>query len=318
LLVERARYEAERAERQFTRVEPENRLVARSLELAWEQRLHDLVESQNELAGFRRRRPTPLSQGDAEWLRRAGSDLKAVWNAPTTTNRDRKHLLRCLISEVVVFVDRERTVADLTIRWAGGASTKLTSPLNHTGGHRYVTSDQVNELIRQVAPYYADEQIAFMLNMKHLRTGHGNSFTAARVGHVRRGLGLPTADPARLPDSNDPTWISVKQAAKVLGVSPDTIRRWAREGSLEANQVMPQAPWRIHVTDEVVARMVPDAPNGWVGLTAAAKALGRAKQTILHWVHSGKLRSVQVRSGKRKGLRIELKHDEIGLFAEGD
>lgn len=62
-----------------------------------------------------------------------------------------------------MFVDRERTIADLTIRWNGGASTKLTSRLNHTGGHRYVTSEQVNELVRQVAPYYTDEQIAFML-----------------------------------------------------------------------------------------------------------------------------------------------------------
>ena len=140
LLVERARYEAERAERQFTRVEPENRLVARSLERAWEERLNDLAQCQEELDGFRRRRPTPLSQDDAEWLRRAGADLKAVWQAPTTTNRDRKHLLRCLISEVVVLVDRERLVADVTIRWTGGASTKLTSPLNRTGGHRYVTS----------------------------------------------------------------------------------------------------------------------------------------------------------------------------------
>jgi predicted site-specific integrase-resolvase len=55
--------------------------------------------------------------------------------------------------------------------------------------------------------------------------------------------------------------------------------------------------------------MVPDAPPGWVGLTDAAKALGRAKQTILHWVHSGKLQSAQVRSGKRRGLRIELKRN---------
>jgi excisionase family DNA binding protein len=318
LLVERAHYEAERAERQFTRVEPENRLVARSLERAWEERLKYLAQCRDELDGFRRHRPTPLNEEDAEWLRRVGADLKAVWQAPTTTNRDRKHLLRCLISEVVVLVDREHAVAELTIRWTGGASTKLTSRLNHSGGHRYVTSAQVNDLVRRVAPYYTDEQIAFMLNSKHLRTGRGNSFTTARVGYVRRAVGLPPANPASLPDSDDPTWMSVSEAAKALGVSPDTIRRWAREGSLQAKQVMLQAPWRIHVTDEVIARMVPDAPPGWVGLTAAATALGRAKQTILHWVHSGKLRSVQVRSGKRRGLRIELKRDEIGLFADSN
>src|SRR6266566_4951946 len=130
-------------------------------------------------------------------------DLKVIWQAPTTTNRDRKHLLRCVISEVVVLVDRERTVADLTIRWVGGASTRLTSRLNHSGGHRYVTSEQANDLVRRVALYYTDEQIAFMLNAKHLRTGRGNSFTTARVGHVRRGLGLTAANPASLPEIND-------------------------------------------------------------------------------------------------------------------
>ena len=165
--------------------------MARSLERAWEERLKCVAQCQEELDGFRRRRPTPLSQEDAQWLRGAGADLKAVWQAPTTTNRDRKHLLRCLISEVVVFVDRERLVADLTIRWTGGASTKLTSPLNRTGGHRYVTSEQVNDMVRRVAPYYTDELIAFMLNMRHLRTGRGNSFTARRVAHVRETLPLP-------------------------------------------------------------------------------------------------------------------------------
>src|SRR6266496_2759618 len=98
---------------------------------------------------------------------------------------------------------------------------------------------------------------------------------SARVGYVRRALHLPPANPGSLPDNDDPTWMSVDQAAGTLRVSQDTIRRWAREGSLHAKQVMPQAPWRIHVTDEVIARMAPDAPTGWLGLTAAAKTLGR-------------------------------------------
>lgn len=317
LLVERARYEAERAERQFSRVEPENRLVARSLERAWEERLQYLGQCQDDLVRFRGRRPTPLSEEDVQWLRRAGADLKAVWEAPTTTNRDRKHLLRCLISEVLVFVDREWRVAEVTIRWVGGASTNLSTPLNRVGKHRYVTSEEVLALLRQLAPHYTNEQIAFMLNSKRLLTGTGKTFTTGRVAWLRSHYGLASADPSSLPDSRDPTWMSVADAAKALGVSADTIRRWAREGSLEAQQVLPQAPWRIHVTDAVRARMTPDAPAGWVGLKEAATALGRTKQTILHWVHSGKLRSVQVRSGKRRGLRIELKPDQFGLFAEG-
>jgi len=74
-------------------------------------------------------------------------------------------------------------------------------------------------------------------------------------------------------------------------------------------------PWRVGVTDDVRRRVVADAPAGWLGLTDAAKAIGRSKQTILHWVQSGRLRSVQVTSGKRKGLRIELQKEPIGLFA---
>src|SRR5947209_18027902 len=113
-----------------------------------------------------------------------------------------------------------------------------------------------------------------MLNMKHLRTGRGNSFTTARVGCLRRALGLPAANPASLQDSNDPSWMSVNHAAQALGVSRDTIRRWARDGSLEANQGMPQARWRNHVTAEIIARLLPDAHPGWVGRKVAGYALG--------------------------------------------
>jgi hypothetical protein len=97
--------------------------------------------------------------------------------------------------------------------------------LNHVGRHRYASSDQVNELVQRLAPYYTDEQIAFTLNMKHFHTGHGKSFTRARLGQVRCTLELPPADPTRTPETKHATRMSVAQAANVLGVSPDTIRR---------------------------------------------------------------------------------------------
>lgn len=315
LMVEQARFQAERAQRQFDQVEPENRLVARTLEREWEARLAVVTEREHDLARFQTSRPTPLTAEEITWLRAAGADLRSVWKAGTTTHRERKQLLRCLIKEVVVTVHRERSEADVTVVWTGGAATKLTSKLNRTGEHHRATSGDVLDFVRRLAPQYTNEQIAFILNAKHLRTGQGNTFTARRVATLRLQLGIPSPKVATPVDTDDASWMDVPSAARKLGVSVDTIRRWARDGFLEARQVMPQAPWRIQITDDVRRRVVPDAPAGWLGLADAAKALGRSKQTILHWVQSGRLQAVQVTSGKRKGLRIELEKEPVGLFA---
>ena len=175
---------------------------------------------------------------------------------------------------------------------------------------------KVLDLVQRLAPHYSNEQIAFILNAKRLRTGQGNSFTPSRVAPLRARLGIPSPTPGERTFNDGPEWKDVDQAAAEFGVSTDTIRRWAREGFIEARQVMPAAPWRIRVSDTVKQRIVPDAPAGWVRLEEAAARLGRSKQTILHWVQSGKLRSVQVVAGKRRGLRIELSERENGLFAD--
>src|SRR6516225_3733523 len=125
LAVERARYEAERAERQYKTIEPENRLVARTLETEWEKRLRDLAAAETELKRRERQRPGALSPEERDQLRSLGSDLRKVWTAPTTTDRDRKELLRALLEEVMVTVDRPQHRAHLTLRWRGGALTEL-------------------------------------------------------------------------------------------------------------------------------------------------------------------------------------------------
>jgi excisionase family DNA binding protein len=315
LLVEQARFEAERAQRQFDRVEPENRLVARTLEHAWEERLLAQTEREADLERFLATRPTPVSATERTWLEQAGADLRAVWTAPTTTHRDRKQLLRCLIKEVVVTVNRDEHLAEITILWVGGATTRLTSRLNRTGEHYRAASETVLDYVRRLGPHYGDEQIAFILNTKRLHTGQGNSFTAKRVTSLRQRLGIPTPVHERTFDDG-PEWTTVQLAAAELHVSADTIRRWAHQGFLESRQVLPQAPLRIRITPEVRSHIVPDVPHGWVRLDEAARALGRSKQTVLHWVQSGKLQAVQVMAGKRKGLRIELTDQENGLFAD--
>jgi transposase len=256
-----------------------------------------------------------LTDEEISWLRSAGADLSVVWEASTTSHRDRKQLLRCLIKEVVVTVDRERAVADLTVIWAGGASSKLTCKLNRTGQHTRVTSQEALDFVRQLAPQHSDEQIAFILNRKRLLTGQGNAFTPRRVAYYRERLDLPAPDAQARVVCGESGCMTTGDAAAALGVSEDTVGRWARDGFLPGHQVMPHAPWRVHITDEVRAKVVPDTPPDWLNLAEASDALGRSRQTILQWVKSGRLKAVQVTSGKRKGLRIKVNRQSVGLFA---
>src|SRR5580698_1950614 len=129
LEVERTRYEAEKAARRYRAVEPENRLVARGLETEWESRLHDLSAAEAELRRREQQRPGRLAPEQLQRLQTLGSDIRQVWDAATTTDRDRKELLRTLLEEVVLNLKRAEGRAHLTLRWRGGAITLLDIPV---------------------------------------------------------------------------------------------------------------------------------------------------------------------------------------------
>lgn len=117
--VEGAEYEVQRAERRSRSVEPENRLVARTLEAQWEQRLRERAAAQAELARQQQQRPESLTDEQREHLRTLGQDLQRVWDAPTTTDRDRKELLNLLLEEVNIRLEKSDTqsTAHLVLRW---------------------------------------------------------------------------------------------------------------------------------------------------------------------------------------------------------
>jgi biotin operon repressor len=88
----------------------------------------------------------------------------------------------------------------------------------------------------------------------------------------------------------------------------------AARGFIVGEQLTPGAPWQIRLTDELRQRVCAQAPDGWLRLADAAKALGVARQTVLHKVQRGQLAAIYVHRGKRKGLRIQVKPDHAGLF----
>jgi DNA invertase Pin-like site-specific DNA recombinase len=315
LSVERARFEAERARRQFDLVEPENRLVARTLEATWEDKLADLRRAESDLAAQRARRPVSLSEEELAWAARLGADVRAIFDAPTTTYRERKQLLRALIAEVVITVNKPQRSANVCILWEGGAATALDMELRKTGGHFRATHEDTVELVRRLAEHYDDKTIAMILSRQKRRTGTGLAFTRARVTSLRHSYGIPAFCPPEAPPSGDAVIMTAGQVAKEFGVDKTTVYRWLKAGFIVGEQMTLGAPWRIRVDDELRAKIAQDAPRGWLRLDEAAKALGVARQTVLHKVQRAELSAVYVSNGKRKGLRIQVERDQAGLFA---
>jgi len=311
LALERAQFEADRAERQFDACEPENRLVARTLERKLEDALAGVQREQRTLAALELARPAPLSDHERRMLRTLARDLPKLWAAKATSDRDRKELLRTLIREIVVTVARPENTARIEIFWEGGARSELSLRLLRRGGERQRTDEDTIELIARLAVHHPDPQIAGILNKQGRRTGTGLPFTATRVKYLRSRNGIPDT-PACDPDSKT---MSIKQAAAELAVCHTTIYRWLRAGLLPGEQVTPNAPWRVRLTDEIRSRFVPDVPDGYLPLDEAAKRLGLARQTVLHQVQRGQRHAIQVTQGRRKGLRIQVQPRHCGCLA---
>ena len=108
--------------------------------------------------------------------------------------------------------------------------------------------------------------------------------------------------------------VTIAEAERILDVTKGTLYRWLRDGFITGEQLTPGAPWRIRIDQALRDKIRPEVPGGWLPLDQAAKTLGVARQTVLHKVQRGELAAVHVNRGRRKGLRIQVKPDQAGLF----
>jgi DNA invertase Pin-like site-specific DNA recombinase len=307
LQVERARYEAQRAERRYRQVEPEHRLVARGLERDWEQALTALHAAEAELAMREHQRPRTLTPDERGQLLALGADLGRLWSAPTTTDRDRKQLLRTLIEEVILDAVREERRATLTLRWRGGAISELVVPLPRPQPTIRTDEDTI-ALLERLAAHYPDATIAGILNRQGRRSASGERFTAIIVGGLRRYRGIPVYQPPA--DPPDGELLPIAKAADILGIAPSTLHRWLNDGFIAGEHDTAGAPWRIRVNDQLRALFVAEAPAGFVPIVDAIRILGVSRQTVLQRVKRGELDAIHVRNGRRKGLRIRVPVDD--------
>jgi uncharacterized protein YndB with AHSA1/START domain len=311
LQLERAKYQADRAERRYRQVEPEHRLVARGLERDWEHALTELAKAEAELALREQQRPRALTDEERERLLALGTDLGRVWSAPTTTDRDRKQLLRTLIEEVTIDASHQERRATVTIRWQGGAITELAITLPKPQPTIRTDEDTI-ALLQRLAHHYDDGKIAGILNRQGRRSATGERFTAIIVGGLRRYRNIPAYKPPTQPADGE--LLPVGKAADELGVAASTIFRWLQAGFIPGEQDTPGSPWRIRVNDQLRALFVEDAPPGYIPIVDAMRILGVSRQTVLQRVKRGELQALHVRNGRRKGLRILAPTPETTLF----
>jgi hypothetical protein len=190
--LERASYEAQRAERQYNAVEPENRLVARGLEQRWEEALQKQRALQEEYDRFLKEQPARLSEDERTRILALAGDVATLWNDPGTTAADRKPVVRLLVDRVVVHVRPDSERVEVTISWQGGSTT----------GHevvrsvsRYESLGNYDRLMGRIIEFRGEgltiKEVAARLNSEGFRTpksGKGYTSTSVRKLISRRGL----------------------------------------------------------------------------------------------------------------------------------
>jgi hypothetical protein len=259
LQLERARYEAQRAARQFDAVEPENRLVARTLEHRWNEKLQQVEALERAYAEARRTQRLEVSPQERQPILRLAADLPAVWQAPTTTQADRKELLRLLIKQIALTpVAGPPRQTHVQVLWHTEATTALVVP-RPDKKERLRTPPAVIDAITALAAGHSDEAIAAALNTHGLRSGRGNPFTADAVAWIRFKYGIrkPGSDPriAARPDARPDGRFSTRALAIRLGVTISTIHYWRKHGIIPAIQETPSGPWWHTVTPDILAAL---------------------------------------------------------------
>jgi len=236
--LEAARYAADRAFRQYDTADPENRLVAAELELRWNRALTRVGDIESRVAAHDAAtpEPSPLSATDVTAL---VADLKAVWAAPTTDARLKKRIVRTVIHEVVADIDDAASEIVLLIHWIGGVHTELRLPKRRRG-QRNATPGDIVAAVRQLVLIASDDVIAGILNRNGLVTGNGNRWARERVTALRSYRNIPVFRPA--PDGIEP-WLNLNKAARLLGITPKTLRLAAEAGKIEGLHPLPDGPW---------------------------------------------------------------------------
>ena len=244
LALEHARYEVTRTRRQYDAVDPANRLVAAELERRWNQALTTEAQVEADLATLQEGREHPLTDIQKRELLSLARDLPILWEDPQSLPEHKKRLLRIALKEIIATCVGE--TIRLVLHWQGGDHTQVEFQKIGTGQHRYVTDDDLVEIVRMLARIEPDARIASILNRNRRRTAHGQIWTAKRVCSLRNNHAIAVYHEGERQARNE---MSVSEGAAALGVTPTTVLRLIRLKQLPATQACGGAPWTLRRED---------------------------------------------------------------------
>jgi len=262
---EQAAYQARSAERRYKAVDPDNRVVARTLEREWEEALRALEEVEQAHERARRERHVQLTPEDRARVRALAQDLPRVWRATTTTLADRKAMLRLAIEAIALHaVEVPRRVTAVRVQWQGGGVSELEVPRpDFRQAVRRVPEEALARLRELAGAGLDNGQIAERLNLEGVATSHGQPWNRWSVKWARRRGNIPPAfpehaHPGPLPDRHPDGRYSVPGAARRLGVPSHLVREWIRRGLLlssRADFAGHRNAWWVELDDATASRL---------------------------------------------------------------
>lgn len=253
---QRARYDVELAERRYQAVDPENRLVASTLEKRWEELLTQEKQLQEEYDRFLQQTPTGLSAEERARITGLTTDIPTLWNASGTTNVDRKQIVRCLVERVTVNVRSDSEVTGVTIHWAGGYESQheITRPVR-----RYEHLRDLEPLLDRAAELRASgqtiRQIAEQLNAEGFHTPMGRGrIKAPMVNRLLRLRGIDPKERAHDEMLGRHEWWLIDLADE-LKTSRWKLEGWANRGWVNGRKTPVQGCWILWADKDELRRL---------------------------------------------------------------
>jgi hypothetical protein len=234
LRLDRAQYEARLAERRYKAVDPDNRVVARTLEGEWNNKLRELELAKQEHQRVRQMSKVDLTELDRSRILALAKDLMQVWTAETTTHAERKNLLRMLVEQVTLSpIDVPSRMTRVQLLWRTGAISDFTVPRPSNVEMRPSTMDVIPLIRELIQQQKSDEQIAASLNQRGLRNARHKPWNADVVRGVRERHGIQRSEPPRSqvpPAQRSDGLYSIHGVAALLEVTESTVRYWIKKG----------------------------------------------------------------------------------------